>query len=207
MKRKNGFTLVELLAVIVILSILMIVAVPNALKMSSKVKEKSYLTKIENIENAAKLYGENHINAVKGASCYAYDIGADKNIKKVEALNTKTCGKNQFPTLVLTVQDLAESNNLSYDNTNQYKRLAPESKVGLNEVFLKKYYDKTVVNPLNDNVINLCKVYIYYKFNNIYAWFDKTSCEKSPLTNRLLQSSDIDSFNSEYSTDSKLFKN
>ena len=39
MKRKNGFTLVELLAVIAILAILVIVAMPNILGMFNEAKQ------------------------------------------------------------------------------------------------------------------------------------------------------------------------
>lgn len=211
MKNKNGFTLVELLAVIVILSILIVIAVPNALSMSSKVKEKAYLTKIENIENAAKLYGENHINGVKNSNCAVFDIGNNKNIKKVTKQNYKSCdsSKNEYPTLEVTIQDLADSNNLSYDNTNQIGKLITDPSKFPEYNFYKQYYNNVVVNPINDNVINLCKVYIYYKYNNIYAWFDKNTCESKPIYKRLLNNGDVKENNAgyEYSSDAKLFKN
>jgi prepilin-type N-terminal cleavage/methylation domain-containing protein len=60
MKNKRGFTLVELLGVIVILAILATVAVPSTMSISKKLKVKLYCSKIDFIENAAELYGEDH---------------------------------------------------------------------------------------------------------------------------------------------------
>ena len=42
MKKKNGFTLVELLAVIVILAIILLIAVPNVIGIIDKAKKDSY---------------------------------------------------------------------------------------------------------------------------------------------------------------------
>ena len=47
--KNKGFTLVELLAVIVIICLILAITVPNAFKISSKVKAKAYKTKIEQI--------------------------------------------------------------------------------------------------------------------------------------------------------------
>lgn len=51
-RKKNGFTLVELLAVIVVLAIIMIIALPNVLDSLSTAKEKSFK------EMAIKMYNE-----------------------------------------------------------------------------------------------------------------------------------------------------
>ncbi len=58
MKNSKGFTLVELLAVIVILAILITIAVPSTIGISNKLKENMFCKKIDSIEVAAKLYGE-----------------------------------------------------------------------------------------------------------------------------------------------------
>ena len=58
MKNNSGFTLVELLAVIVVLAIVIAVAVPSTMTISNSIKENLFCSKIDFIENAAKLYGE-----------------------------------------------------------------------------------------------------------------------------------------------------
>ena len=58
MKNKKGFTLVELMAVIVILGVLMGVAVPNALGIYKNMKIKYFCEKVSTIEQAATLYGQ-----------------------------------------------------------------------------------------------------------------------------------------------------
>ncbi len=55
MKKKNGFTLVELLAVIVILAVLVLLAVPSVLKMMDGAKENAFNIEAENIIDGAKL--------------------------------------------------------------------------------------------------------------------------------------------------------
>lgn len=60
MKNKKGFTLVELLAVIVILALLVAIAVPSTISISNRLKKNMYCSKIDSIENAAQLYGEDH---------------------------------------------------------------------------------------------------------------------------------------------------
>ncbi len=58
MKNKAGFTLVELLAVIVILAIVITIAVPSTLAISNRIKNNLYCSKIDFIKNAAEIYGE-----------------------------------------------------------------------------------------------------------------------------------------------------
>lgn len=56
--KNKGFTLVELLAVIVILAILVTIAVPSTISISKKINENLYCQKVSSIKNAASLYGE-----------------------------------------------------------------------------------------------------------------------------------------------------
>ena len=49
MKNKNGFTLVELLAVIAILAILVIIALPNVINMYTKAQKEAFLTETKKL--------------------------------------------------------------------------------------------------------------------------------------------------------------
>lgn len=74
MKNKKGFTLVELLTVIVILSLLMAVAIPSIMGIGKKMKTKGLNSKIESLEQAAVVYAQNNSNRIKnrlGVSCIA----------------------------------------------------------------------------------------------------------------------------------------
>jgi len=53
MKNKNGFTLVELLAVIAILAILVIIALPNVMGMFNEAKKNSFSTEVKEIYKVA----------------------------------------------------------------------------------------------------------------------------------------------------------
>ena len=54
MKNKNGFTLVELLAVIAILAILVVVAMPNVLGMFNEAKQNTFVTEVQKYMDTAK---------------------------------------------------------------------------------------------------------------------------------------------------------
>ncbi len=84
MKNKKGFTLVELLAVIVILSIIVTIAVPGVMSVSDKLKVNMYCKKIGQIENQAKLYGEDIIDSLteSGISIAVKDLVDKGYIKR-----------------------------------------------------------------------------------------------------------------------------
>ena len=77
-KKKKGFTLVELLAVIVILAVLVLLAVPSVLKMMDGAKNNAFKIEAENIAKAAKsAYADDLLNSDttrSTANGYCYSI-------------------------------------------------------------------------------------------------------------------------------------
>lgn len=177
--KKNGFTLVELLAVIVILGLLIAIAVPSALKLSNKVKEKSYSTKIDLIEQAAMNFGQSNLSLIKkGASLVdtsksftckmTYD---GDNITDIVYSNkaynpTATLAENEFWCTKVLLEDLVDANDLDWDEEG----VCPECSD-------QKNYNNVIVNPATNYIMNKCVVYVYYKYNRVYAVFDKKKCD------------------------------
>ena len=57
---KNGFTLVELLAILAVLGVILLVSVPSIVSTNQKLKQQYYERYVNNIENAAEIYVEAH---------------------------------------------------------------------------------------------------------------------------------------------------
>ena len=68
-KYKKGFTLVELLSIIVILSMIIVIGVPTYQSSSKKAKEKMYRTKLDNANQSGKLWAIDNMECFKTNSC------------------------------------------------------------------------------------------------------------------------------------------
>lgn len=82
MKKKNGFTLVELLAVIVVLAIIMIIAIPAILDVMNNARKSSFVLYVEKVVGATQtqyMYDANG-GPLKGAGVYVYNIETDLNL-------------------------------------------------------------------------------------------------------------------------------
>lgn len=181
--KKNGFTLVELLAVIIIISILAVLAVPSAIELGKKVKEKAYLSKIEIIEKNAINYGQTNIYSLKegynplrkGNYTCKFNLDSKGNITNVELRpqsagynETKTLEENEYWCFRLMLEELVEEKNLSWDEENACSSCEAESD--------KSNYDKIIINPKSNYIINKCYMYLYYKNNRVYSYFDVNNC-------------------------------
>lgn len=69
-KKKNGFTLIELIAVLVILTIIMSIAIPSISASIERSKDKQKNSKISIIESAAELYATDRRGQISSSSCY-----------------------------------------------------------------------------------------------------------------------------------------
>lgn len=58
--KKKGFTLVEMIGVIVILALILLLVTPAIMKAATATRQKTYETKIVNIETAAVEYGQDN---------------------------------------------------------------------------------------------------------------------------------------------------
>lgn len=74
--KKNGFTLVEILAVLVILGVLIALSIPAYTSIMLDVRRDNYNSKVKEMEIAANKYGEKIKDDIKnaGANCYTQDI-------------------------------------------------------------------------------------------------------------------------------------
>lgn len=84
---KRGFTLVELLAVIVIMGILLVIAVPAVLSFSQNIKNDMFCTKVQTAEKAAQLFGQDNLETLEKQNC--------QNVKKGDTpiSNISSCTK------------------------------------------------------------------------------------------------------------------
>ena len=102
MKAKKGFTLVELLAIIVVLAVLAIVAVPVLTNVIKDSKIKAFQTKIYALESAAETYYDDLIledefdvfeRGLDGTYALTIDLSDKEQVKK---LNIKTFNKGML---------------------------------------------------------------------------------------------------------------
>lgn len=81
MKKKNGFTLVELLAVIVVLALIMIIVIPNVMKSIGSARKESFYLYAQSLQSkaTAKYTQDLDLNK-KNTDCAVYDISKDLDI-------------------------------------------------------------------------------------------------------------------------------
>lgn len=111
MINKKGFTLVELLAVIGILGIIMIIAVPASLSTSTKVKEKMLKTKIDLIDKSAVLWAQDN--------------------RRCFSTGCNNCSGN---VCTVTLKFLADENYLDYDEDQKIINPVDKSDISLKTV-------------------------------------------------------------------------
>jgi len=161
---KKGFTLVEVLSVIILLGLLVGIAVPNIMKSSNKAKERTLSTKIKNIEKAAVLYGQDNRNSftkdtTKSGISDCLNKYCPKDSSNNPISNCYCFQKNNKTTI--TVDLLANPGNDSEGNPI--------------EPYIK-YDEASIIKNPTDESKNMedCDIQIYQKYGKIYAVYTKT---------------------------------
>ncbi len=170
MKKKNGFTLVELMAVIVLIALIMTIAIPNVLRLSNNTKVKAYNTKIDLIEAAGEAYGNDNIGAIKDSSGFCVLNISGNEVSSVDYYATNPgagATSELFPCRRFTVDQLVEEGRIEWDDEHVCDK----------RDVCNSFQDNVVVNPVTNYIINKCFVYVYYRYNRVYAFFDKDSCD------------------------------
>lgn len=87
-KKRNGFTLVELLAVIIVLAIIMVLTVPTVLNIMSEARKDSFLIAVEKYVVATQNhYIKDSYKDIAGAGIYVYDIKTDLDAQTTGGYN------------------------------------------------------------------------------------------------------------------------
>lgn len=115
--KKNGFTLVELIAVVGLLALIIIIAVPIVNDSGKNSREKIYQTKVEMIEDAAVIYGQDNyrmiINCSKAKETSDTEFDASKCFKASTDRYDKT--SEGYRTVKLTVGELVQEDYYTAD--------------------------------------------------------------------------------------------
>ena len=135
---KKGFTLVELLAVLVLISLLMGLAIPGINRISNNMKKKSYNQKIKLIESAAELWGQDNKTRLQTTSCNIDD--------------------NEVPCYKIEIKELLSENYLDSDN-NSGKYINPKNDKDMKEciVFVYKQNKRVYAKFDNGSDSSACK--------------------------------------------------
>lgn len=91
MKIKKGFTIVEILAVLIILALIFVIATPIVTESSRKAREKTFRTKITTLEAMTTTYGQDNYGLIVAKSttlpCTYSESGTDQFCKiKLDSL-------------------------------------------------------------------------------------------------------------------------
>ena len=119
---KKGFTLVELLGVIVVLAIIGLITMPIVNKTIKSSKEKAYKAQVKEIEKAAKDWSSDHIDEIPDWESLCPGVGNPINISVENLIDTGYIPEDAKNPL--TGDSISGSVSISYDceyNTYKYE--------------------------------------------------------------------------------------
>lgn len=170
---KKGFTLVEILATIVIISVILLISVPLYNKISDSIKESTYKSKIEEVKAKASSYASEQ-------SKFVFDI---KTLIEAGYLSSDNeLGEFKDPRNNRDMQ--CDVINVVYKN-NQYNVSITESDICYNNEELESLYGMVILNieDENGNIIEKNsdtewlkknKVYVSYKLKSEYEEYQNS---------------------------------
>jgi len=142
---KRGFTLVEILVAVVLIGLLLGIGIPGTIKISERMKQKSFNTKVSLIEQAATYFGESNKNLLKEGTCEI--DGKEYLCKKI------------------SIETLIEEEYLDSENTNELKYEDPTTKENIVNkcVYIYSKNNRVYAHYSNDNT---CDITIVEKDDN-----------------------------------------
>ena len=187
MKDRNGFTLVELLAVIAILAILVIIALPNVINMYNKAQKQMFLTEVKKVySESEKKYLTNAISGKKTKVINSEDsskldmtgkklqycviLNSSGKVTDMKVSNGKWVASLKGKTIEdLTIDDLEDGNLDDYECAST----TDESCFTYTD-FTESEKDATLVVSIED--ANKCKNYLVSNITDMTEEYATTLC-------------------------------
>lgn len=144
MKNNKGFTLVEILAVLVLISLMMVIIVPNVQKVAYQSKVKLCKSKISLAEDALNLWSRDN------NKCFTKEGGCNILSHCTSEGNVSTCR--------VKFEDLAKNNLVNYDDIDTL--INPIDNSSLNNLEFKVTYNshsKAINSTTSQNIDEICK--------------------------------------------------
>lgn len=152
---KKGFTLVELMAVIIILGIIMLITVPIINRILKNSKENLYNQQVAQIESAAKKWGAEQIDAFDNSvgGIYLLSINELQNSGYLESSDISDPRNKKNMNGCVVVKLDTEYNQYTYKYTDAKCKLAQDS---VNYVIgIIVYFDPVSNNECNSSTYNI----------------------------------------------------
>ena len=119
---KKGFTLVELLAVIVILSVISMLVFPNVIKIINQSKENLYQSQLRDIENVAKNFSIEHPELLDAnrinATYVTLDALKQSGYLEVDKINNPKNGQEMNGCIKIQYNESNNQYNYNYEEIN-----------------------------------------------------------------------------------------
>ena len=134
-KSNKGFSLVEILGVIVIIGIIAAIAVPVFNASSRTTKEKMFRIKIENANQSAELWGQENLGCFKSKGCTDKISPIDCEVEGINA--NDEC-------YIIALKTLAQEGYFKYDDKKNEKILSPLDNSLMNEEQILLIYNRAI---------------------------------------------------------------